>query len=340
VAEDAPPAEPKKPSARRVWIQRGLMALGLGLVAYMISRFPLSAIADACLDLGFWVFVTPLIGMCWFAASSTALYNLLEGKVPWRALMWNRFVGEGYNALIPAAGMGGEPFKLRQLTRYVDTQRAVVALINDRLIENAIALVFSALCVGIGQFYLDVSPSLRTTMVTYAIVASLVAIVISILMVTNLTGRIGGRITRWITGSTEPPKKLPILIIGRAFLWTLVARSLSLVEIALLFKLLDVEVTVTSVMFTGGALSAAGFVGGVIPQGLGVAEAASVGIFELLHFPGPAGVAFALARRGRTLVMSVAGVLCHLAFGRRIAAAAAPVPAEPSSAGVTDVPAS
>ena len=59
--------------------------------------------------------------------------------------------------------------------------------------------------------------------------------------------------------------------------------------------------TIGDVFFTAGALSAAGFIGGAIPQGLGVAEAATVGMFQLLHFPGPAAVAFALARRGRIL---------------------------------------
>ena len=37
---------------------------------------------------------------------------------------------------------GREPFKLKLLGRYVDTHRAVVALINDRIVENGIALAF------------------------------------------------------------------------------------------------------------------------------------------------------------------------------------------------------
>jgi uncharacterized membrane protein YbhN (UPF0104 family) len=63
---------------------------------------------------------------------------------------------------------------------------------------------------------------------------------------------------------------------------------------------------------------AAGFIGGAIPQGLGVTEAATVGLFQLLHFAGPAAVAFALARRGRTLLVSVVGVTLHLMFGRAV----------------------
>jgi hypothetical protein len=76
-------------------------------------------------------------------------------------------------------------------------------------------------------------------------------------------------------------------------------------------------VTPWHVLYVAGALAAAGFVGGVIPQGIGVDEAATVGIFGLLGLPGEAAIAFALARRGRMLLMSTSGVVLHLALGRR-----------------------
>ncbi|MBV8755703.1 MAG: hypothetical protein JO257_00420, partial [Deltaproteobacteria bacterium] len=56
---------------------------------------------------------------------------------------------------------------------------------------------------------------------------------------------------------------------------------------------------------------------GAIPQGIGVTDGATVGIFTILHFAAPLGIAFALARRGRMLVVSTAGVLLHLLFGAR-----------------------
>lgn len=304
----------------KAWLRRGLLALGFVLLGWMISRYPLQDIADACLRLGGWVFVTPLLCLCWFGASSTALYFLLESAVPWRALMWNRLVGEGYNALIPVGGVGGEPFKLRQLALYVTTERGVVALINDRLLENTIAFGFSAIAVGVGTLYYDVTPALRTTILTYAIGGGLAAIALALLTFTNVTARIGGRIARWIGSATAGHARLPLAVLLRAFGATLLARAFGLLEIALLFHLLDLPVSFGNVLFTGGAVAAAGFVGFAIPQGMGITEAATVGIFELLHFPGPAGIAFALARRGRMLVMSVLGVALHLTIGGQVRA--------------------
>jgi hypothetical protein len=302
---------------KNVWVRRGFLVIGVGLCAFMVSRFPLSAIGDACLQLGPWVFLTPLIAMGWFAANSTALYNLLEKRVPWLALFWNRLVGEGYNSLIPAAGIGGEPLKLRLLSRYVETHRAVVALINDRLIDNALAFSYSGAMVAFGALTIDMTATVRTSMLGYAAAGIGISAVFVIVMVTSVSSRLGGKIAKLLGAEQLGHERMRPGVLIAAACWTGLGKLIGLLEIALLFHLLDLSFTIGDVFFTAGALSAAGFIGGMIPQGLGVAEAATVGIFELLHFAGPAAVAFALARRGRTLLVSVLGVTLHLLFGQR-----------------------
>jgi len=300
-----------------VWVRRGFLLIGVGLCAYMVSRFPLSQIGDACLQLGPWVFLTPMIAMGWFAANSTALYHLLERRVPWPALFWNRLVGEGYNSLIPAAGIGGEPLKLRLLTRYVETHRAVVALINDRLIDNALAFAYSGGTVAVGALTIHMTATVETSMITYAAAGIGISVVFVVVMVTSASSRLGGKIAKLLGAEQLGHERMRPSVLVYAAFWTGMGKLIGLLEIALLFHLLGLSFTIGDVFFTAGALSAAGFIGGAIPQGLGVAEAATVGIFALLHFPGPAAVAFALARRGRTLLVSVLGVTLHLLFGQR-----------------------
>ena len=300
-----------------VWVRRGFLLIGVGLCAYMVSRFPLSQIGDACLQLGPWVFLTPMIAMGWFAANSTALFHLLERRVPWPALFWNRLVGEGYNSLLPAAGIGGEPLKLRLLTRYVETHRAVVALINDRLIDNALAFAYSGGTVAVGALTIHMTATVETSMITYAAAGIGISVVFVVVMVTSASSRLGGKIAKLLGAEQLGHERMRPSVLVYAAFWTGMGKLIGLLEIALLFHLLGLSFTIGDVFFTAGALSAAGFIGGAIPQGLGVAEAATVGIFALLHFPGPAAVAFALARRGRTLLVSVLGVTLHLLFGQR-----------------------
>jgi len=307
-----------KPEVRR-WLERALLVGGVALAAYVISRFPLSDIADACLKLGWAVLIPPVLCLGWFVAQSLALYHLLGGAVPLRVLYWNRLVGEGYNTLLPAAGLGGEPVKLAQLSRYVEMHHAVVALINDRLIENAIGLVYSAVFVAIGALVLDVSQALRTSMLMYGAGAGAAGLVMGAMLLTDLTGRIGGQIARWLGAADLVGSKLPPGALVRACWWSAASRAMGFLEVALLFWALDLPVTVWNVVFTTAALAAAGFVGGVIPQQAGIAEATTVGVFELLHFPAAGAIAFALARRGRMLITSALGVALHAAFGRKVA---------------------
>ena len=306
-----------RPSAKQNWLRRALLLAGLAFLIWMISRYPLGDIVDACRGLGAWVLLCPLLCLCWFAASSAALHQLLGGKMPWRALFWNRLVGEGYNSILPAAGFGGEPFKLRHISRYVDTRQAVVALISDRLLDNTLAFAISGAAVGIGAFYYDVSAKLKTTMIIYAVIAAAVALVSLAVIFTSAVDRLSGRIAKWLGSDKLHDNRLPWPVLVRALGWFALARVFGMIEVALLFKLLGLPVTVGLVLFTTGAVAAAGFIGGAIPQGLGVTDGATVGIFTILHFAAPAGIAFALARRGRMLVVSAAGVLLHLAFGTR-----------------------
>ncbi|MBV8755707.1 MAG: flippase-like domain-containing protein [Deltaproteobacteria bacterium] len=299
-----------------VWVRRGLLVIGLALCAVMVSRFPLGAIGDACMQLGPWVFLTPAIALVWYGASAASMRCLLEGRVPWLALYWNRLVGEGYNALLPAAGIGGEPFKLRQLSQYVETHRAVVALINDRLIDNALAFAYSGGTVAIGALMIEMTTGVRTSMLGYGVAGLGIAAVMVTVMVTTASSRIAGKIARLLGADQLGHERVRVAVLVRAGLWCGLGKLIGMLEIALLFHLLDVQFDIADVFFTAGALSAAGFIGGAIPQGLGVAEAATVGVFQILHFPGPAGVAFALARRGRMLLVAVIGVVLHLTFGR------------------------
>jgi uncharacterized membrane protein YbhN (UPF0104 family) len=294
-----------------------LLAVGAALLAYLVSCFPLADIADACAKAGPGIAITPVVAMGWFTCGARSLSNLLDGAVPLRALVHNRLVGEGYNALLPAAGLGGEPFKLRLLQRYVPARRGVVALIDDRLVENAIAFAFSAACVGAGAARLDVDPRLHATMVLYAVGATIAAAACAVLLFTSLTSRLGGRVARWIGHGHDAAHRTPPAAVARAFGWTVLARLCGLVEIAILYALLGIDASWFDIAFTGGAIAAAGFVGGVVPQGLGVTEAATVGVFEMLHFAPSLGVAFALARRGRQLLTSIAGVLLHVATRSR-----------------------
>ena len=131
--EAAPTPEPVRPIAdpggrrpapscraalmlNNVWVRRGFLLIGVGAVR--VHGVALPAVADRrrlppARPVG-----VPHAGDRdgLVRGELDRAVHLLEKRVPWPALFWNRLVGEGYNSLLPAAGIGGEPLKLRLLS--------------------------------------------------------------------------------------------------------------------------------------------------------------------------------------------------------------------------------
>jgi len=295
----------------------GFLLLGLSLLVWMLSRQPLSEIYDAAVHMGPIVFLTPLIALAWFPTHTCALWMVLERRVPWRVLFYVRLVGDGYNALLPMAGLGGEPFKARQLARFVPMDRVVAALVRDRVIDNAIGFLFSAGWLSWALPRVAVPGVLRNALWGYAAIAAALGLLSCWLVISRLPGRLGGMLGRWLSGSSEEPPRLPLRQAIYAALWSMASRMLGMCEIAVLLHAIDLPVDVSTTAFADSALNAAGFIGFAFPQGVGVFEGSTVYLLGCLGVPAPAALAFALARRGRMLLVSLLGVVVHLIFKAR-----------------------
>jgi glycosyltransferase 2 family protein len=293
-------------------IDLAFLLLGLALLAWMLSRQPLSDIYDAVVRMSPIALAAPVIALAWFPTHATALWVLLDTRAPWGEVFYNRLVGDGYNALLPMAGLGGEPFKARHLSRFLPVDRVVTALVRDRVIDNAIAFLFSAACVAVTLPRFALPAVLADALWAYTAVAAGIGALSFWLVVSRLPGRLGALLGRWLSGTSEEPPKLPLRRALHAVLWLMASRILGVCEIAVLLHAIDVPVDLATVVFVDSALNAAGFLGFAFPQGIGVFEGASVYLLGCLGVAAPAALAFALARRGRMLVLSLLGVAVHL----------------------------
>ncbi len=304
--------------------QIGSWVLGLALLAWCLRAQPLAQMLAAVRRIGPAALLTPIVALGWHACNTFAFRALLDGEVSWAALFRNRLIGDGYNNLLPFAGVGGEPWKGRDLARHLPPARIVAALIRDRTIETSFGLVFTAVCLAASMRSVSLPALLRSALWLFAAGALVAGAAGFALVRSALPGRAGGAMARWLGAPTPGvPGTVdrvawPRLL--RVVAWHLPARALGLVEVAILLHALGMPVALPFVVFIDNLLNAAGFVGFAIPQGLGVLEGTSVFAFGLIGGAGPAAIAFALARRGRLAVVSLVGVLLHvggLLFGRR-----------------------
>jgi len=297
---------------RSPWIDRAFLLVGLALLVYVVSRYPLAEIVRACQRLGPWVALTPLLALGWFCCNTSALHLLLDRRVPWLRLFRIRLISDGYNALLPLAGLGGEPFRVKHLSEYVPTDHVLAAVIRDRVLENAVGMVLTSVWLAIAVGHFGLKGPFLVVVVGYAAFAAVVGVTVILLAATALPSRVGNVLARRL-GVTSPgvvrcpPAKL-IPVLG----CYLAARVIGTLETALLLWLLGLGFDPLTILFCYSVHHMMGNIGFMFPQGVGVFEGTSVYLFSVLGFPGPLAVAFALARRGRMLLMGLIGVLLHV----------------------------
>ena len=301
----------KAPEGRLPW--RALSGLlGLAALGYVFRELFVAesegalAALQAFQSLG-WALLVPLVvAPMWFAANAMALRSLLGTHVSFTALVYNQVVGEGYNALLPLAGFGGEPFKFAHLRRAVGEGRAGSALVRDRFLQSASGLLFGG-AIGFGASAL-VGTDYRTSL----LIASSVAAVLGAALIWLVVQPLPTRLLQWMLrrfgysdeGELSGPVWAPLF-------WKMVARAFALVEVAAILYIMGLPATVETVLVVGTMLILSSVMFFFVPQGLGVNEIGIIGAFELLSLPLHLGLTLALVRRLRILVWGAVGVLAH-----------------------------
>jgi hypothetical protein len=298
------------------WLVRVWLVVGLGLFAFVLSRTPFADMLRAVAAMGPVIALSPVIAAAWFATRTCALSAIVAHAAPWATLYGLRWIGDGYNGVIPLAGVGGEPFKLRILDRYLAVEASLAALVRDRLIDNGLGFAVSAACCALGVLLLA-EPAAARELLIYAAVAFPLGLVMLALMITRVPGRLGTLVARAFGGATHEPAPLPLVAFGRALAWFVLTRVLQACETTLLLDLVGAPVSLATVLYVDGALNAAGFLGFMLPQGLGVVEGAAQVVLVGLGVPLVDATAFALVRRGRVIACGVIALVVHAATARR-----------------------
>src|SRR5262245_4951912 len=222
------------------WVDSLALFAGVVLLVYVLTRFPFDAVLRACIDVGPLVVVTPFIALGWFACNTSALHVLLDRRVPWRDLLWNRLIGDGYNSLLPLGGIGGEPWKLRHLTEFVETDHALAAMIRDRVLENAVGLIVTGIAIASTMSAYGLPIALETALLIYASISAAVGVLGLAFVLTRLPSWAGKRVGKWLGGTASaPPIPLAMRNFVLATLWCIAGRIVGFCEIGALLWILD-----------------------------------------------------------------------------------------------------
>jgi uncharacterized membrane protein YbhN (UPF0104 family) len=300
---------PRSP-ARSRWWQRVVVLVGVACLVALASSLPRTDWVGSVARIGPALPLLCAVAIAWMSLYARGLGVILGGVIGWGRLVYNRFVGEAYNVVIPFGDLGGDPLRILDIGAQVGTTTAVRAIVLDRLVYASSGLVFSASSsmVAVRAFAWD--PRLQQLFVGYAMVAFGAAVVVFLLATRQETGRVIQRVLG-LARITLPelPAPLPIRVFARALGWNLLGRAGVLVEVGVLLRVLGQPVRLAAIVAIGALLSVAGMVFFFVPNGIGVNEGAAVFALKLTGYDEAVGLTIGVARRGRQLVLAAAGVV-------------------------------
>ena len=281
----------------------------LGALVLWVPTNELSALPPFGVELAA-VMIPALI---WTFTNAIGLSVLLRGGLGLSTLYMNQWVGESYNAILPLAGLGGEPYKIRHLSRWLPVSEASHAVVRERLVHAISGPLFTAFALAAGTWLVPLEPFYRNGFIMAAVVMALAALLLTFVALSRASSGFTERLLKWLRVSEDYREEE--LDTGRFFVvlgLKLLGRALGGVEAYLIFLLLGLEPDMGQILCVLAFIGASSIIFFVIPQGLGVNEAGISGAFALLGFAPHLGLTYGLIRRARVVVWSLLGVALHL----------------------------
>jgi CDP-L-myo-inositol myo-inositolphosphotransferase len=288
--------------------------LGVVILCVLIFNMELSVVAESLAAVGNKLFLVFSVAILWILSNTLCIRTLVKGKVPFTDLMYNQMTGDAYNVIIPLAGLGGEPYKIKHLTQWLDWHTASRAIVVDRLIHATSGALFSAIAVGITLVYVDVKAQFFLPLAITSIFFAVVGITTIWLSLTSAPSKIAGYVLKKLKIVEEfRNDPIPAKQFFQAFFFKFLGRSFNLVEILVIFTVFGLTPKVIDLVAVAGMISTSATLFFIIPQGLGVNEAGISSALSFLGYTAALGITFGLIRRARMIFWALFGVGLHLA---------------------------
>lgn len=287
--------------------------LGIVILCALIYNMDIETVTTSLRDVGkavLWVFATAIL---WIICDTLCIANLLQYRVKFIDLIYNQLTGDAYNKIIPLAGLGGEPYKVKHLTNWLDWQTASRSVVQDRLIHSMSGILFTCLAtfitIGFGTLGSEYSWLMGITAGILTIIGGgMIWITLS-----TAPARIAGYLLKKLNLEHEfVPEQLPVGRFVVSLFFKMLGRALNLVEIYAIFVILGIQPEFLDLVAVAAFISFSATIFFVVPQGLGVNELGISAALVLLGHPAAFGLTFGLIRRARMIFWALFGVALHV----------------------------
>jgi hypothetical protein len=324
-------AEPSRP---KTLLNLALAGVGAVLLIVTVRRVGWAAVQSSVTSVGWWMAAVLLLGLVRFAARARAWQTCVQGApLPFGDALAATLAADALGNVTPLGLLASEPAKVF----FVRGRLATLEAVSSVAAENAFYMTSVLLMIGAGALVFVERANVAATLQLVSqgvLVAVMVGAAIAVWIARRqpaILSRLARAVARWSgRGETAPDRlrelevhfyailRWPARRIAKAFLWEAVFHAAAVTEVFLVLRLLPTGRPITLldafVLETAGRLIVVAFK--FIPYRLGVDEAGTALVARALALDPATGVALALVRRVRILILNAVG-LAWLALTRR-----------------------
>lgn len=308
------PTEKKKTLWQKV--RPGLFfVLGGVLLGFLIGRMDLSVIGDSFQKLGFGLFYVLLTSFFWFFFNALSQSVLLDTKISLWKLIYSQITGDAYTAILPLAGVGGDPYKIKYLAEHIPLNEASRVVVLERIMHMVGGFLFGFIFLLVSIFMVPESANLSTTLIAGTIIFAVLFILSAYLLLSRMPGRITDfflKKLKLFEGSNY--EKLSFKDFLKSLVYRLLSRISNFAEIYLIFVFIGFDPTAAELIFATVIVGVSSILFFFIPSGLGINELSINGAVAVFGYNESIGMSIGLIRRARIIIWAVIGVLIHLAY--------------------------
>ncbi|NCN27426.1 NTP transferase domain-containing protein [bacterium] len=310
--------DPKAHNSRTIfWLFKSpyvLFVAGVALFGYLFSKVSAEEVFASLSSIGpgylLIFFIAPPI---WFAFNAMSLWTLGGYRIRLIDLFYNQVVGEAINALLPLAGLGGEPYKANHMSQWIPVEEATNVVVRDRLVHVVSGLLFSSLLGFITLSTLPMSPAFQTPVLAVSAFLAFLCIAFSVVSLSQAPTKFTKILLKRFKFLSEfENTHFTVRKFSESLFYKMLGRAGALLEAFIIFKCLGIEPGLVEVVAVTFLIAASAAVFFVVPQGLGVNEVGIAGAFQMIGLSTPMALAFGIARRIRVLFWAVLGVICYM----------------------------
>ena len=300
--------------------------VGVGIVTFLIHQVGWAQISLSLSLLGWGYAIVIVYPISWILLNTAGWRMALHKqftRLPFLSLVQTRLAGETFNSLLPSGYVGGEPFKVKLLSRWIPTPEAASSVLIAKAAQSIALVIFVGLGLTMGKRRGQVKIAHHPKTLIALLVVSAGIFIFTIL----LTRRSFSRLGRWLHDLTGQPwlkkqeSKLVALddSIGAFYregklrflgsvLWHGAGWIAGALEVAVIFYLIGHQVSWREAWFIGAMAQLASVVGLFAPAGIGLYEGGHYLAAAALGLAPALGVTVALIRRVREIFWDFVGL--------------------------------